>query len=328
MKTAIGTALACCLLVGCSAPGQTQQSAASDEPTAPSTIENCDVAVEVAPAPERVVTVKSTPLELMLALGLEDRIVGSAFLDGPVPASLAPSGWNVNEISDKVPGRELLLSTQPDFVFAGWASNLTADGPGTRSELEGLGIRSYVSPAACDFGEATPQTLTFDGVFEMYRQIGTIFEVPDRAETLIASQQEELAKIATPKQPLSALWFSSGDDTPFVGGGTGAPNMIMEAAGLTNVVADQEASWASLSWEAFVASDPDVIILVDSPWNSAAAKRERLESHPAAQTMRAVQAGHYIVVDFATTEAGVRNVEAVATISEKAIEIESETPGS
>lgn len=289
-------------------------------------LQNCDTPVSVDPTPERVVTIKSTPLELLLALGLEDRVVGSAFLDGPVPEELAPAGWEVEEISDQVPGRELLLSMQPDFVFAGWASNLTADGPGTRDELLKLGIRSYVSPAACDFGEAAGEPMDFNDVFTMFDEVGQIFDVRERSDELITGQRDRLDAVTLPSRSPTAIWYSSGEDTPFVGGGTGVPNMIMEAAGIENVVADQPESWLSLSWEAFVASDPEIIVLVDSPWNSAEAKRDRIEAHPAAQQMRAVRAGDFVTVDFAMTEAGVRNVDAVKTIAEQAAEIVNRNP--
>lgn len=311
-------------LTGCGLPAGASAEADPGGGRTPQTIRNCDVDVDVAPAPERVVTIKSTPLELMLALGLEDRVVGSAFLDGPVPEELAPAGWQPDLISDKVPGRELLIGEQPDFVFAGWASNLSADGPGTREELLQLGIRSYVSPSACDFGEAGARPMTFDDVFGMFTEVGRIFGVEDRAERLVAEQRARLADVEQPAEPLTALWYSSGEDTPFVGGGTGAPDMIMRAAGLENAEAGQSESWLSLSWEAFVASDPDVIVLVSTPWNSAEDKRRRIEANPAAQSMRAVREQRYITVDFAETEAGVRNVDAVETIAAAAAEMQRE----
>lgn len=291
---------------------------ASEASAEPAVIENCGSELAVDPAPERVVTIKSTPLELMLALGLSDRVVGSAFLDGPVPDALAPAGWEPVILSDELPSREVLISASPDLVFAGWESNLSADGIGTRDDLERLGMRSYVPPPACDFGADEADALSFDAVFGMYTEVGRLFGVPDRAEQLVSEQRERLAAIDPLERQTTALWYSSGGDAPFVGGSTGAPNMIMEAAGLTNVVADEPQSWFSMPWEAFVASDPDVIVLVDAPWNSADEKRARLEAHPAARTMRAVQQRSYIVVDFATTEAGVRNIEAVESISHDA----------
>lgn len=306
------------VISGCSsssvAPHETDVEAAAS-------ISNCGFELETVPVPDRVLTIKSTPLELLLALGLEDRVVGSAFLDGPIPENLQPAGWKVNEVSEEVPSQELLLSLEPDFVFAGWTSNLSTDGPGSREELLDFGIRSYVSPLACDFGESEDDALTFDDVFRMFNEVGALFGVEGRAATLVAEQRGQLADVQKPDEALSTLWYSSGEDTPFVGGGTGTPDMIMSAAGLENAVADQPEAWLSMSWESFVASDPDVIVLVNSPGNSSEVKRERIEAHPAARTMRAVREQNYISVDFATTEAGVRNVDAVDTVAQAATEI-------
>lgn len=301
---------------GCSgAPASLQQASPSGSD---SSLSNCGFNLSLDTVPERVVTLKSTPLEMLLALGESDRIVGSAMLDGPVPAELTPSGWEPTVLADEAPSKEVFLAAQPDFVFAGWESSLSADGVGTRDELHQLGIRSYVAPPACSFGGDAPEELEFDDVFDMILEVGTIFEAEDRAQALIDGQRERLAAVDRPSAEVSALWFSSGEDVPFVGGGTGSPNMIMRAAGLSNTAGAEAQSWFSMPWESFVASDPDVIVLVDAPWNSAEKKQALLESHPAASTMRAVRDARFIVVDFATTEAGVRNIDAVETIAKAA----------
>lgn len=300
-------------LSGCAATPSASESTTENEAVS---LTNCGHKLEIQSTPESVVTIKSTPLELLLALDLEDKISGSAFLDGPVPESLAPEGWEPNILSDELPSKEVLLDANPDLVFAGWESNLSADGIGDRSDLETLGIQAYVSPPACEFGSEDQGPVTFDDVFDMFSEVGEIFDVSDRAAELISSQEEQLDSIEAPDETSTALWFSSGSDTPFVGGGAGVPNMIMEAAGLENVAASEEQSWFGMPWETFVSSDPDFIVLVDAPWNSAADKRELLEKHPAANKMRAVEDGKFIVVDFSTTEAGVRNIEAVQTIAD------------
>jgi iron complex transport system substrate-binding protein len=69
-----------------------------------------------------------------------------------------------------------------------------------------------------------------------------------------------------------------------------------------------------MGWEAIVAADPDVIVLVDAPWNTAAAKIAHLEENPATAALPAVQQQRYVIVDFPSTEAGVRNVDAVASV--------------
>lgn len=317
----VAAAASVALLAGCAASADagtdsqgTTDAAASGYPL---TIDNCGTEVTFEQAPERVVTIKSSTLELLLALGLEDRIVGAAFTDGPVPEEYADAAEGIETLSDRVPSQEATLAAEPDLVFAGWESNLTAEGAGDRATLEQLGVRTYVAPAACQGEGYRPDPLTFDGVFAGFEQAGEIFGVTDAAADLVADQRAALDAIEPSDAGLTALWYSSGDDQPFVGAGTGAPQMIMEAAGLENVVADVRDSWTSLSWEAVVDADPDVIVLVDAAWNTAESKIAKLEGNPATAAMPAVQQGRYVIVDFPATEAGVRNVDAVAAIVEQ-----------
>ena len=111
----------------------------------------------------------------------------------------------------------------------------------------------------------------------------------------MATQRAELDAIEPSDAGLTALWYSSGDDTPYVGAGIGAPQMIMDAAGLENIAADVEDTWTSMGWEAIVAADPDVIVLVDAAWNTAEQKIAHLESNPATAALPAVQQQRYLV---------------------------------
>ena len=314
--------LAVLLLAGCasgSAAGPAGSEAASDAAASvfPLTIDNCGTEVTFDAAPERVVTIKSSTLELLLALGLEDRVIGSAFSDGPVPDDYADAASGIEAVSEKVPSQEATLAAEPDLVFAGWESNLSAEGAGDRETLAKLGVATYVAPAACKGEGYMPNPLTFDEVFREFEEAGDIFGVPDAAVDLVSSQRAELDAIEPNADGLTALWYSSGDETPFVGAGIGAPQMIMQAAGLENIAADVEDTWTSMGWEAIVAANPDVIVLVDAAWNTAEQKIAHLESNAATAALPAVQQKRYLVVDFPATEAGVRNVGAVASLVEQ-----------
>jgi iron complex transport system substrate-binding protein len=321
-------ALAAC---GASTPadGATSPTAsASDAPVAttyPVTLDNCGFAVTVESAPQRVVTIKSSTAEMMLALGLGDRIVGSAYLDGPLPDTLADAarGTAVEEpFSDEVPGTEATLALEPDLVYAGWESNVTADGAGDRGTLEQLGVATYVSPSACKAEGYMPDPLTFDKVFAEIAEVGEVFDVNPAASDLVAAQRETLASVTPDDRGLTALWYSSGDDMPYVGAGIGAPQMIMDAVGLENVAADVHDTWTSMSWEQVVADDPDVIVLVDATWNSAEDKIARLEANPATAELTAVREHRYLTVPFPATEAGVRNVDAVVDLAAQLQELD------
>ncbi|MBX0299057.1 putative F420-0 ABC transporter substrate-binding protein [Cryobacterium sp. 1639] len=328
MKTrypAIAATAAVLLLAGC-ASGST---AAAPAPTAsaggsnafPVSFENCDTTITLEAAPERIVTIKSNTTELLLALGLGERIVGSAFLDGPLPASLA--GADLTVISDFVPGQEAVLALNPDFVYGGWESNFSAEGVGERSALADLGIGSYVSPAACK-GDAMPDPLTFDTVFAEIDEAGAVFGVPDAADALVAEQEAELAGLEPATGETTALWYSSGTDTPYVGAGIGSPQMIMDAAGLTNIFADVQDTWTSVGWESVVEANPSVIVLVDATWNTADSKIANLKANAATAGLDAVLNDRYIVVPFAATEAGIRNVEAAGSIIDQLAALEAE----
>lgn len=315
------------LLSGCAAavtPAAAPGSEASAPPNTaasdyPLSLENCGTAVTVLAAPERIVSIKSSTTELLLALGLGDRIVGSAFLDGPLPKSLAADGANLNVISDFLPGQEAILGLDPDFIYGGWQSNFSADGVGERDALASLGVGSYVSPAACK-GEYMPRPLTFDAVFTEITEAGTIFGARPEADALVSTLKDDLAALS-PKngdRP-TALWYSSGTTTPYVGAGIGSPNMIMAAAGLANVFETVDDTWTSVGWESVIEANPSVIVLVDATWNTAASKIAFLESNPATQVLDAVKKQRYIILPFASTEAGIRNVEAAsATIDQLA----------
>lgn len=327
-RAAAATALVAVLaLAGCAgstAPGGSPDDA-SPAPSAgssaatgfPLTLENCGVEVTLDAPPERIVTIKSSATEMVLALGAGERVVGTGFPDGPAPADLADEAGALPVLSDKVPAAEVVLEALPDLVYAGWESNLTAEGAGDRATLADLGVATYVSPSACKDPAHRPERLTFDDVFAEITETAALLGVPDAGAALVAEQREQLTAVEPDDRGLTALWYSSGTDVPYVGAGIGAPQMLLDAVGLTNIAAGVPDTWASFSWEQVAQDDPDVIVLVDSAWNSAEKKRELLATSPATANLTAVRAERYLVVPFAASEAGVRNVEAAADLAEQ-----------
>lgn len=315
-----GLALAATALAGCAV----SPSAAAPKPITattassyrPFTLSNCGYRQTIAAAPQRVVAIKSTSIELMLALGLRDRIVGTAFQDGPVPAAWASQARGLRTLSEQFPSEEATLALKPDLIYSGWESAFTPQTVGARSELTSLGVASYVQPAACR-SAGQPGKLGFRNVFGEIRQAGRLFGVEDRAARLVAAQQKELAGVTRDGRGLSALWYSSGDQTPYVGAGIGAPQMVMDAVGLRNVAGSVKQTWTTLGWESIVAANPDVIILIDAGWNTAAAKIAALEANPATAKLPAVQARRYLILPFAASEAGVRSVDAVRSLAKQ-----------
>jgi iron complex transport system substrate-binding protein len=278
----------------------------------PLTLDNCGQTVTIEAPPERVVAIKSTATELLLSLGLADRIVGIGFQDGPLPENLAT---DLPILSDKLPSQEVVLEAEPDFIFGGWESNFAADGAGERPTLHQFGVETYVAPAACR--SVQPAKLTFDTLFEQFREMGTIFDRALDADVLVEGQRAMLDRVEPFGEGRTAVWYSSGTKTPYVGAGSNAPAMIMKALGLENIFADVDEGWTSASWEAIVDANPDVIILVDAAWNSASQKKQLLAENPITRELDAVENERYLILPFPASEAGVRNVPAALDMAEQ-----------
>ncbi|MGP7960710.1 putative F420-0 ABC transporter substrate-binding protein [Sanguibacter sp. A247] len=321
----VAASVAALALAGCTssdtqaaAPGATTAGSPVTSASAtayPLTVDNCGTTVTFTQRPERILTIKSATTEMVLALGAGDSIIATAYPDGPAPQPWTAQAAALPVLADRVPSREIVLAAEPDLVYAGWESNFSAEGVGERPGLEKLGVRTLVAPSACKSAPYAPNPLTFDAVFDEIAQVGTILDRGAEAARLIATQRAQLDSVTPDERNLSALWFSSGSDTPYVGGGTGAPQLIMQTAGLTNIGAEIDDAWGPLSWEAIAAADPDVIVLVDSPWNSAEKKKALLASGAVTSELRAVRAGAYVVVPFPATEAGVRTVAAAEQVA-------------
>lgn len=279
----------------------------------PLLLTNCGVEVTLPAAPSRVVTIKSTATEMLLALGLGDRIVGTGFQDGPAPEPWTAKAAALPVLSDKLPSQEVVLEVEPDFVYGGWESNFAADGAGERATLAQLGVGTYVSPAACR--SVKPAKLSFDDVFAEIGEMGLIFDAKPAADGLIAEQQAALDAIPADERGLTAVWYSSGTKAPYIGAGSGAPQMMLEALGLDNIMAEVDEGWISSSWEAVVDANPDVIVLVDAVWNSAEQKKKLLAENPITSKLDAVINQRYLTVPFPASEAGVRNVGATADMA-------------
>ncbi|MEO5806510.1 putative F420-0 ABC transporter substrate-binding protein [Devosia sp.] len=283
--------------------------------TYPLTLQNCGAEVTFDKAPARVVTIKSTATELLLSLGLGDRIVGVGFQDGPLPEALAAAGASLKVLADKLPSQEVVLETDPDFIYGGWESNFAADGAGERPTLEQLGVKTYVAPAACR--TVKPPKLSFDAIFAEIGEMGSIFDADAAATALVDSQKASLAALAPDPRGLTAVWYSSGTKAPYVGAGSNAPAMIMTALGLKNVFGDVDDGWVAASWEAVVDANPDVIVLVDAAWNPAAQKIKLLSENPITSQLDAVVNQRYLIIPFPASEAGVRNVPATLDLAKQ-----------
>ncbi|PIE79997.1 MAG: putative F420-0 ABC transporter substrate-binding protein [Chloroflexi bacterium] len=285
----------------------------------PVTIDNCGLSITYDAPPEHAVTMNQAATELMLALGLEDKMVGTAYIDDEILPEYADAYASVPVLSDKYPSQEVLFASEPDFVYGVYRSAFGDEAAGSREELNGLGIGSYLSEVACEDEALRPDKATFDTVYDEIRNIGLIFGVEDRAEALIADMEAQLdaslVMMADQEVPTRIFWYDSGDDEPFVGACCGTPGMIIDALGAENIFADAEGNWATVSWEEVVERNPDAIVIIEADWSPAQDKIDLLLNDPLFETVTAVKEQNFVVIPFSATTLGVRNVQAVTDLA-------------
>jgi iron complex transport system substrate-binding protein len=148
----------------------------------PVTFDNCGMTMTVDAPPERAITMNQAATEVMLALGLEDQMVGTAYIDDAILPQFTEAYAAIPVLSDQYPSQEVLFASELDFVYGSYSSAFGDEAAGAREVLAELDIHSYVSPMACADRSLRPAVVTFDDIFGEIRDIGTIFGVSDRAE--------------------------------------------------------------------------------------------------------------------------------------------------
>ena len=116
------------LLSGCAAPTQDATSTPYVSTTYPVTVESCGEPITFESTPERALSFDTNMTEIMLALGLEDRMVGYWISGVPVAEEYQEQISSIPLISDETwppPGMEVILSFNPDFVFGAWNYNFS-----------------------------------------------------------------------------------------------------------------------------------------------------------------------------------------------------------
>ncbi|RKR86232.1 iron complex transport system substrate-binding protein [Micromonospora pisi] len=310
-------------VAGTAACGTTSPAQDSPATTAgPVVVTNCGLPLTVAAPPRRAVALEQNATEIMLSLGLADRMAGTSYQTDPVLPELRAGYEKVPVLAKLYPSREALRAANPDFVYSTYASAYASDAAGARKELGDLGVPAYLSPFSCEDPSAAKDEVTFDGIFAEIGDIATIFGVPDRGEQVVAAQRARLdaAKRNAGTAPdTSLLWYYSGTKTPYVAGHGGLPDTISSLLGARNAFTDAQQKWPAGNWEEIAQRNPDIIVLADltrgGEGDSAASKIEFLRSNPVTAKLDAVVHNRFITVSGSSMDPSVRSVTALEQVS-------------
>jgi iron complex transport system substrate-binding protein len=295
--------------------------AASTAVAFPVTVKSCNRDVTFNEAPKRAVSNDVNLTEMMLALKLQDRMVGYTGISGwkTLDASLREGVKELPELSPKYPSKEVLLEADADFYFAGWNYGMKVGGEVTPDTLTPFGINVYELTESCSHIMAKSKP-TMDDMFVDLLNLGRIFGVEDRAEALVSGYKAELAKIqeriGTVKEPVRVFVYDSGNEKPFTSGRFGIPTAMIEAAGGINIMDDVEKSWTEVSWEPVIDRNPQVIVIVDYGDVTAEQKIAFMKETPAFKNLDAVKADRFVVLAYVEATPGPRNVGAIERLAD------------
>ncbi|MDP2183296.1 MAG: ABC transporter substrate-binding protein [Actinomycetota bacterium] len=271
--------------------------------------------VEIPSAPQRIIALDSSSIEILFGLGLGDRVVGR-----PEHLEFPPEALKVADVGDiNNPDIEKMVGLKPDFVMI------------TSSE----GFRDWVPQAE----ESGLKVLTFDypsdlhEVFEHIKQVGKMVGSGDAAVTLASDLQHQADVVASRVEGLSEgekprvlviTYFGAKLGTY---GDRSREGDLVRLTGGRKVLADRlpasegkSAYFGYVSPEAVVEQNPQVVVVLYSKQGeddkkAATAAIEQVVSTAGWGELDAVKNRHIYAIDQQLTWANPRIVQGLEAFS-------------
>lgn len=281
----------------------------------PVTVKSCEREVTFEAAPARAISNDVNLTEMMLALGLRDRMVGYTGISGwkTLDEEMRAGVAELPELSAKYPTKEVLAGAEADFFFAGWNYGMKVGGEVTPETLEPFGIKTYELTESCiHIGPKGKSSM--DDMYNDILNLGRIFGIDAKAQELVDSWKARLAEVTAGvdrSAPLRVFVYDSGEEAPFTAGAYAIPTAMIEAAGGVNILDDMEKSWGEIGWEPVIERNPEVVIIVNYGDVTAEQKIAFMKENPAFAGIDAVKNDRFVVLEYVEATPGPRNIKAV-----------------
>ena len=208
-------------------------------------LDQADRVVRIEEVPKKIISLAPSNTEILYALGLENKLVGvTEYCDYPESAKDKPQigGFSTVDI-------EKVVAIQPDLVLA---ANIHRDE--IVPELERLGFAALTLDPG-NIGE----------VVEAIQLIGRATDEQDKALQVVAEMQERIKSITdktaslTEMQKPRVFYILWHDPLKTVGRGSRINELIVKAGGI-NIAGNLEGDYPTMSLEAVIMADPQVIV--------------------------------------------------------------------
>lgn len=267
-------------------------------------------------APERIVSISQAVTELLITLGLEDKIVGTAHRHSPV---YEPYAEKYNKIpfmveGNSYPSKEVMISYEPDIII-GWGSLFDKDSMGSVTEWHEKGIHTYImNNTVPDLGNRQVSWILDD-----IEKLGKIFNIEKKADSVIKDIKERLEKIEKETKKIKeedkprVLTVQYMYENEFMGrASTDLTTDIINLAG--GIPLDDVGGKQSL--EIFIDKNPDIILVINLLNSPASGTIEAMKNHDSLKNLDAVKNDRFLIIEHTAFYCGsIRTVEAIEELS-------------
>ena len=282
-------------------------------------VNSCNRTVSFDSPPQRAISNDVNLTEMMLVLGLSDKMVGYTGISGwkTLDEEMRLGVKQLPELSPKYPTKEVLVGADADFFFAGWNYGMKVGGEVTPETLKPFGINVYELTESC-IHIMTKKKASMDDMYNDLLNLGLIFQIENRAKKLVDAYRSDLNNFTKKLEPIAAkkvFVYDSGEDTPFTAGRYAMPTALIEAAGGINIMDDFQKSWGTVTWEEVIDRNPEIVVIVNYGKVTAEQKRKFMMSNPAFANIDAVKNDRFVILEYVEATPGPRNIKAIKKLA-------------
>ncbi len=265
-------------------------------------------------APEKVLSTQLSMTELLIKLGLKDKIVGVFDNDNALKGAIADEIASLNSLGDKKSvSKETILATELDLILGKGPLMFTESSIGTVQSYQELGIPVYTELASASIDQS------LDNIVEDVRNIGEIFNVQETANSYADELQERIDalmdKVSSQSgEPLKVLFMAGYADGTFVAYNSKMSSCMLNALNAENVL---DKGGNGLTLENLVSMNPDIIVYVRADRFGAADADavEQLTANAVVQEVPAIANQKVIEMDYDDVmDYGARVIDAAETL--------------
>lgn len=300
---ALGVCLAASMMAGCSGAHHSASGSSDDSIT----IKKCGVETTFKTHPQKVVSMGVTGLAYLYAAGAEKSIIGRANEWGEEPpAWIGKKADQIKVLSTESISLEGLMKLKPDLAYGG---GFSSENTAPKSVTE-KGIPAVVDASECSyFYPDQKDDESFDTILGEITQLGKVMGTSEKADATVSELKSKLAQISKEKigdgRKVSYAYYYGEDADLFSYGNKGVMGEINKTLDLTTAIdPNYHPHQGPIAPEAFVKSDPDVIVLLTGMGGATKeSSLARLEKIPGFKDMKAVKNGNIIYAESAVAYA-------------------------